>query len=687
MVPPPSFSFSSRLVDVAVVTERERRGSPSVLYVHKPPGLNKRVPTPSSVFSKLPSAILSRFIQSAHEKAGGVRLDKSVGDRERYTSRFQKFLTLTEVNPLKESELGMREVLLAYAEYVHSASFCPSAKKVNVKLGNVDLHLQFAAEFLRTFGFDDIRYVERSLRSSAKPRYFFALQKLRENIRSSDAPTESAVPLEHTLFERMHQRALRETDNLGLRRALLLSVVSFCYMCRSQSLSVTGKKSQDKRICFGHVSVGNEEELHLANGKFFKPSFKGASFCTLRLPDQKNEDVGEPRTRVGDFWISSALSLLSDMRSEGATKDTPLSDYSVNGVVKSVSARSLSKALRDFAESEGVVVRGKKRIASHSARASCAVLLLSLGYDTATVQLLGNWKSLDGLLPYIQTFSIKKLEELNVRASNASSMPTVRTGKRKANTFSQPNSPPRASSPESPLIKETPSPASTSKRREPAVNVPSPPSSSSSESDSDSSSVSSSSSSESDSDSSSVSSLEAVTLVEAPEPPSTRSSRRAVALSSSPELGAEISPSLQLKGDDYNSPSFESWKKPIWCQDDELPPCFSAPFIPLSPPSEELDFSAQTGRLLAAVFKAADGSRAELILYVGTVLGVEKSRGGDLAQEGSNVMVSWTDGSTHSLLLKAEEYLSLEDFHQFSQGIFAPVTNNARWYWAESPKD
>jgi hypothetical protein len=71
---------------------------------------------------------------------------------------------------------------------------------------------------------------------------------------------------------------------------------------------------------------------------------------------------------------------------------------------------------------------------------------------------------------------------------------------------------------------------------------------------------------------------------------------------------------------------------------------------------------------------------------MGTVISVLESLDCDEAELGSIVLVSWTDGSTHSLLLKAEEYISADEFHQFAHGIFAPVTNNARWYWGESSK-
>ena len=376
---------------------------------------------------------LSSLLQSALTRSEGGSNGRGQKRIDLYTGRFIKFLLRMDIKPLVEGEERLRLVLLGYAEFVYSAGFCTSKKKSNVKVKNVDIHVQFAADYLFSLGFEDIRYVPRSVRSNRKPRFFRPLQRLRENIMLLEAPVESAIPLEHTLFVRMLEKAKVEICRKK-RRCLLLICISFTFLARSHNIAlVNGVRCgevADKRITLRDVTAGDDENLFLNGGHFHRKSMKGACFATLHLQSQKNGDVGEKRSRGGDFWIGSLLTLVDDMRREGANPDTPLSDYVLGSKTHSIKAAFLSATLREFAKEDGVIVRNNaRRISSHSCRASGAVLLFSLGYDAATIQLCGNWKSLAGMSPYLKAFSLSKLLDMNEKAVAASPMPTLRTGK------------------------------------------------------------------------------------------------------------------------------------------------------------------------------------------------------------------------------------------------------------------
>jgi hypothetical protein len=188
-------------------------------------------------------------------------------------------------------------------------------------------------------------------------------------------------------------------------------------MLRSQNLVKTNK-GYDKRIRLEDVILTDQSNTYLLKGRFSSLPLANPRLATLMIKHQKNNTKDEPRTRAGELFLSPPLTLIEDLKKNKAEGSRCLSDFKVGNTWSSITNSYLSECLRDFAKSEGVVLRVGRRISSHSCRASGAALLLQLGYDPATIMLLGTWLSLKGLRSYLESQSAAFLEEINEKALN-----------------------------------------------------------------------------------------------------------------------------------------------------------------------------------------------------------------------------------------------------------------------------
>jgi hypothetical protein len=367
----------------------------------------------------LPAALLKRVNLVKKRTLKGLPID-TVKSQERYELRWVQWLADWKIIPIDYDEDEMRIVLLGYADFVHTGGFCkgPLRNQETVKVANVDLHLRAAALRLQALGFDDIRYINRSTRSNAQPKYYVELQRLRVEIERHEAPTQSAVPLDQNLFARIYEAAKLVKKNPKKRLALLLICVSFSFMLRSQNLVKTNK-GFNKRIRLEDVVLTDQSNTYLLKGKFSSLPLANTRLATLMIKHQKNNTKNEPRTRAGALFLSPLLTLLEDLKNNKAEGSRCLSDFKVGHTWSSITNSYLSDCLRDFAKGEGLELRVGRKISSHSCRASGAALLLQLGYDPAAIMLLGNWKSLNGLRSYLESQSAAFLEEINEKATKA----------------------------------------------------------------------------------------------------------------------------------------------------------------------------------------------------------------------------------------------------------------------------
>jgi hypothetical protein len=368
-----------------------------------------------------------------------------VNAMSRYSDRWINWLAQWSINPREHDESNMKDILLGYADFVHRAGFCKGPRKhiTSVKLKNVDTHLKAAAVHLQSVGFDDIRYAVRSTRGAAKPKFFDDLQRFRTEISRNEAPVASAVPLNQHVFRNIYEAAVRLKNDPKKRRTLLLLCVSFGYMLRSQNLVKTGK-GHDKKIRLENVMATNKSQTILQHGTFSKLPLSDSNQITLMIQQQKNNTKNEPRSRAGAFFLDPLVTLLEDMKEDEASGARYLSEYKVGSTWSIVTNTYLSECLREFAKSQGLVLRTGRRLSSHSCRASGAALLIELGYDHATIMLLGNWKSLNGLRSYLESLSVKFLEEIGTKADFAAPSHNMRV--QYPEDFRKPSSPSHSTS-------------------------------------------------------------------------------------------------------------------------------------------------------------------------------------------------------------------------------------------------
>lgn len=432
--------------------EASRRDSPDRLHSEKARGKKRpaerkhgednvqRLQGGDSLVREVRSS-LSFSVLELRERAlmkASLQVSDSMASRNNlYEERWRNFLKSHQVmpDPEKVTESSMRSVLLAYVEFVHTGGYLgekEKKKKESVKLGNVDLHLQFAAAHLVSSGYDDIRYTVRSNRSDKQATYFKELHLFRKYVREHEAATQSAVALDHTVFRRIHLEALKETDKMRKRELLLINV-AFCFMARSQNIADTSKVKdrnnrpveRETKVKVKDVLLTNGDHTFLQNGKFSDRSLSGVEIASMNIPHQKNGEVDRMRSRCGVVFTESLIEVMKDLRADGASRENFICDVRIGGRFTSVRGEDLSNTLRNFAKKDGNISRYGRDFSSHSCRSSCAKLLYAMGYDAETIMLLGDWKSLKGVLPYIKDVSIATLKSIGQKALEAPGTSTV----------------------------------------------------------------------------------------------------------------------------------------------------------------------------------------------------------------------------------------------------------------------